>query len=236
MKILVMGGMHGNEPLGPDIVRLFRDKPVRGVDTVLANEQALSANVRFIKHDLNRSFPGNARSKEYEPRRAAELLRLTRKYDIVLDFHNTHCPNNDCGFVGEGAKQLLPPAAAWLGLDRLIVADYDCLNKFAANCLSVEISLPSDKRAAADWYKKISKLAQTTILSPALAVQTYRFAYRMTLDDKEMFNLAGENIKAFQPIKPEIAAKLGVKNPAFPIFVNDKYTPYNYGGLLNKID
>jgi len=33
-----------------------------------------------------------------------------------------------------------------------------------------------------------------------------------------------------------LAEKMGVKTPAYPIFINDKFTPYNYGGLLNKIE
>lgn len=234
MNILVIGGMHGNEPLGPQIVKLFRANPAGGVDTALANEAAIKANQRYINNDLNRSFPGDRSSSDYEIARAAELLDLTKTYDLVLDFHNTHCPNNDCGFVGETASQQLYDASAWLGLSRIIVADYDCINKYAPNCLSVEISLNSKKMDAQNWYERISNLAITDKL-PAAEVEKYRFVYRMTLEDSKRLNLAAQNLQAFKAIEEDTAKAMQVKPPAFPIFVNDAYTPYNYGGLLNRL-
>ena len=65
MKILVLGGMHGNEPLGPEVVKLFKAAPVAGVSAVLANPEAIAANRRFTEEDLNRSFPGDPISDVY---------------------------------------------------------------------------------------------------------------------------------------------------------------------------
>lgn len=235
MRMLVIGGMHGNEPLGPTLVKLFKDKPVANVDLVLANGPALRANCRFVTQDLNRSFPGNIASAMYEEKRAAELVRLCEKYDVVLDFHNTHCPNNDCSFVGEGCQENLYDVSAWLGLKRVIVADYDCINKYASNCLSVEISLNSSRMEAQQWYEAIAELTGLSQLPKSKGVEKYRFVYRLTLEDKERFDLPAQKLLAFQALDKSLAAKLGVKAPAFPIFVADQYTPYNYGGLLNKI-
>ena len=81
MKVLVIGGMHGNETLGLNVVKLFNNNEVDNVDTLLANEQAIDADCRFVGQDLNRSFPGNTNSKDYEPKRAAQILKLTKKYD-----------------------------------------------------------------------------------------------------------------------------------------------------------
>ncbi|HSW66182.1 MAG TPA: succinylglutamate desuccinylase/aspartoacylase family protein, partial [Bacillota bacterium] len=96
MRVLVIGGMHGNEPLGVTLVKRLQQQPIKNVDAVLANEPAIAQNCRFIANDLNRSFPGKRPSKQYEQRRAAELLQLCGGYDVVLDFHNTHCAGNDC--------------------------------------------------------------------------------------------------------------------------------------------
>lgn len=74
MKILVMGGMHDNETLGIEIVKLFQKSPVANIDVMLLNEQVIEADERYIKQDLNRSFPGDAASDDYETRRAAEVL------------------------------------------------------------------------------------------------------------------------------------------------------------------
>jgi hypothetical protein len=235
MKILVIGGMHGNEPLGQEVVKLLQANPIKGIDSVLANEQAIIRDCRFVTNDLNRSFPGNPNSEDYETYRAAEILEMTIGYDVVLDFHNTHCPDNDCGFVGTTAPQQLYDVSAWLGLNRTIVADYDCLNKYAPNCLSVEISLTSAQMSAEKWYERLRELARLDAVPNSDNVQKFRFVYRMSLEDKETLGLTSENLKAFQPIDPKLAEAMNVNNPAYPIFVEDSYTPYNYGGLLNKI-
>ncbi len=185
--------------------------------------------------DLNRSFPGNAKSKVYEPKRAAQLLKLTKKYDVVLDFHNTYCPNNDCGFVGETANKKLYEVAWLLGMDKIIVADYDCVNKFADNCLSIEISLDSPLNKPDIWYERIKQLSILERFSTKPEIELYCFVYRMTLEDKDKLGLDKQKLEAFKPMDGELAKAMGVKAPAYPIFIGDKYTPYNYGGVLNKI-
>lgn len=233
MKILVIGGMHGNEPLGIDLVRMFQKKRLENIDAVFANEKAIKANNRFVGQDLNRSFPGG-KNKSYEQKRATYLLNLCRSYDLVFDFHNTHCPNNDCTFVGESANKNLYDVSAYFGLRKVIVADYECINKYAPNCISVEISLASKAMKTDIWYKRIIKLSKMDSVSPGGRVKKYRFVYRMTLEDRDRFNLKKKNLKAFKPISKCLAESMKVKSPAYPIFIGDKYTPYNYGGLLNK--
>lgn len=235
MKILVIGGMHGNETLGLKVVELFQKNPVENVDVTLANEQAIKGNCRFVGQDLNRSFPGNAKSNEYEPKRAAQLLKLTEDYDVVLDFHNTYCPNNDCGFVGETASKKLYEVAWLLGLDKIIVADYDCINKSASNCLSVEISLDSPLNKHEIWYERIKQLSVIEGFRTKPQIERYRFVYRMTLEDKDRLDLDKQKLEAFQPMDNELAKAMGVKTPAYPIFIGDSFTPYNYGGVLNKM-
>lgn len=234
MKVLVIGGMHGNEPLGLEVVRLLRERQ-SPVDTLLANEQAIGANARFLRVDLNRSFPGDAESTDYESRRAAEVLCTCAEYDVVLDFHNTHCPANDCTFIGSTATQLLYDVSSWLSLRRVIVADYDCLNKYAPNCISIEISLSSVRMDAADWVQKVERLARRRMMPRAAGLELYRFVYRMTLEDKARLSLDKKNLQAFEPIGEDLAEAMEVASPAYPIFVGDGYTPYNFGGLVNRI-
>ena len=87
MKILVIGGMHGNEPLGIALVKSLAQEPIDNVDAIFANQKAIANDCRFINSDLNRSFPGDSKSSVYENRRAAEILKMTKDYDLVLDFH-----------------------------------------------------------------------------------------------------------------------------------------------------
>jgi hypothetical protein len=235
MKILVIGGMHGNETLGLEVVKLFQDNPVVAVGTLLANEQAIEANCRFVEQDLNRSFPGDSKSAKYELRRASEILKIARKYDVVLDFHNTFCPNNDCGFIGETANDILTDVAWVLGLDKVIVADYGCINKALNNCLSVEVSLESKLNEAKLWYERIVMLSRLDSITTKNNVQKFRFVYRMSNEDKERLGLDKQNLRAFQPISKSLSSFMGVNATAYPIFIGDSFTPYNYGGLLNKL-
>ncbi|MBP9816902.1 MAG: succinylglutamate desuccinylase/aspartoacylase family protein [Candidatus Pacebacteria bacterium] len=234
MKVLVLGGMHGNEPLGLALVQLLQEEPIQNVETVYGNLEAITANARFTTVDLNRCFPGDASATEYEQRRAAELIALSRPFDVVLDFHNTHCPDNDCSFIGEESDPILQQVSYLLGLPRIIVASYDCLNKYAPNCLSVEVSLSSPENDAKSWYEKIQALAQMepAQLPDAGTVTKYHFAYRMTLEDRDAYDLPSRDLKAFEPLPEDLVQAFGLSGPAYPIFINDAYTPYNYGGVL----
>lgn len=235
MNVLIIGGMHGNEPHGLEIVKLLKAKPIDNVDALFANKQAIAGNCRFVKYDLNRSFPGNIKGMDYEVKRAAQILKRAEKYDVVLDFHNTFCPDNDCGFVGNNANTNLYDVAWLLGLDKIIVADYDCANKYAKNCLSVEVSLSSQLNNPELWYDRIALLSKLKKFSTSPSIEKYRFTYRITLEDKKKFDLPNKNLKAFQPIDKNLAEQMGVKSPAYPIFIGDNFTPYNYGGLLNRL-
>lgn len=236
MNVLIIGGMHGNEPLGLELVKLIKKNPIKNVDAIVANKQATLNNCRYVKYDLNRSFPGDDTSEDYETSRAAEILSVTKKYDIVLDFHNTCCPDNDCAFIGEGANVVIDNVAQSLGLTKVIVADYDCINKYADNCLSVEVSMSSPQNDPTMWYEKIASLSNITQFSVVPNLEKYRFIYRMTLADKKIVIASGQELKAFWPIDPKLARRLKVKTPAYPIFIADNFTPYNYGGILNKLN
>ena len=114
MKILVIGGMHGNEMLGIDLVKSLQENPLENIDSVLANKEAIKINKRFVEQDLNRSFPGVKSSGIYEQQRPIELLKMCKEYDIALDFHNTFCPDNDCTFVGRvQMKSCWPRHGCW---------------------------------------------------------------------------------------------------------------------------
>ncbi len=237
MRILVIGGMHGNEPLGPQIVKKLQTSPIEGIHGLIANELAYQAQSRFVEQDMNRAFPGVKKSSGYEHRRPVELLRIAKKYDVVLDFHNTHCANNDCSFAGGDCDPIMFGVSQSLGLQKVVVADYDCMNKYAPNCLSIEISLDSKENDASKWIDRITNLKntlETGELPDSKTVLKYKFVYRMTLDDKRIHNLEKENLKAFEKLDDNLARNLGVKSPAYPIFIDDAYTPYNYGGILNR--
>lgn len=105
-SILVIGGTHGNERTGVEVVRkLYRDiiegkqNMFSGTLTlVLGNIPAIAENVRGIEgRDLNRYFSEEALRKDdgsAEYRRAQELVSYIAAADIVIDLHATNKPSD----------------------------------------------------------------------------------------------------------------------------------------------
>lgn len=218
--------MHGNEPLGVDMVGLLRANPLPGIDSMLANPRAVKAGTRFIDEDLNRVFPGS-RSGTYEQRRAGVIMRKALLYDLVLDFHNTQAGQPSCGFVGLQYDAKLLDIAANLGLQFVIEAGYDCVNKYVPNCLSIEICMrDSDAR---QWYEKLRTLPQMTSTKPRL----YRYARRVTWEESKALRTA--QWQPFEELPANDKAALGISSSACPIFIGSRLTPF-FATLVEKVD
>lgn len=237
MRLLVLGGIHGDEPLGIEIVEALQRDPVPGVDALIANPEARRLNRRYLDADLNRVFPGALDDDCYEVRRAYELRdRLGDDYDLIVDFHNTHSANNDCGFVGDqGNRRLAAEAARFLGLSRLVIANYDCVNRYSPNCLSVEISLSSSECRADLWLARLRALARASAddLAELTLPLLYRFAGRVTRDRAE--GLVNGEWSAFDAVPVSDGEALDLVPGSRAIFVNDAYTPLNFAAIVEQV-
>jgi len=112
-EVAIVGGIHGDEPCGVAAVEgLIEERPAveRPVALVVANEEAVAAQRRYVETDLNRSFPGAADGESLEHRLAHELgtvvadcmtlaLHSTQSYggmfvlvDEVRDLQRRICP------------------------------------------------------------------------------------------------------------------------------------------------
>ncbi|VTT85550.1 succinylglutamate desuccinylase homolog [Halorubrum sp. DM2] len=102
-RVAIVGGIHGDEPAGERIVRRLADEldPLDEttedgsgsaglVRLIIANEPAIAAETRYTDADLNRSFPGDADSDEYERALAARLAAELEGFDAVLALHTSH--------------------------------------------------------------------------------------------------------------------------------------------------
>jgi succinylglutamate desuccinylase len=87
----IVGAIHGDEPAGKEAIERFLEKDIefrKPVQFIVANEEALEENKRFIEKDVNRAFPGDPESEFREERLAAELLEKVEG-TTVLDIHTT---------------------------------------------------------------------------------------------------------------------------------------------------
>ncbi len=92
-KILFITALHGNEGFAVDLIKKIEekyDKEKFNFDWVIGNPNAHKQNVRFTDTDLNRIAPGNINSENYEEKRAAELIELSKNYSLVVDIHGTN--------------------------------------------------------------------------------------------------------------------------------------------------
>lgn len=90
-EITVIGSLHGDEPAGEKAIRKILDSNLefqKPVKFIIANEEALAKNERYLEADLNRSFPGNPDSNLHEERLASEILEEVGDTE-VLDIHTT---------------------------------------------------------------------------------------------------------------------------------------------------
>jgi len=90
-ELAVVGGIHGDEPCGVAAVEglIEAASPVeRPVAFVVANEEAVAADRRYVETDLNRSFPGAADGEDLEQRLAHELGTVVGDC-LTLALHST---------------------------------------------------------------------------------------------------------------------------------------------------
>lgn len=91
-RVAVVGGIHGDEPAGEVIVeRLIDELDVDAgtVQLVIANEPALEAGKRYTETDLNRAFPGDIDSDDYEKALAVRIYDILEGADATLALHTS---------------------------------------------------------------------------------------------------------------------------------------------------
>jgi len=142
--VIVLAGMHGNEPAGiPAVQRVLGHLgehriPVRGRLLALSgNRSALLAGERFLKRDLNRMWdresvervraqdPGKDQPEDREQRELLEILEfemsLAEGPVVLLDLHSTSAPGCPFAVLGDtpAARQLKAslPIPGLLGLE-----------------------------------------------------------------------------------------------------------------------
>jgi len=96
-KILFISATHGNEEYSIEVLDGIEKKYPKseyGYERLVGNPKALKKNIRYIDQDLNRSAPGDIKSKIFEEKRAAEIMKISEKFKYVIDLYGS---NSKCG-------------------------------------------------------------------------------------------------------------------------------------------
>jgi hypothetical protein len=121
----VVACLHGDETCGLRAVEHVRDlapelrEPLR---LVVANEEAIDAEMRCLDEDLNRAFPGEKDGDTHESRLAVEVLDAVAG-KTVLDLHSTVSSAEPFAIVVDATQRALDLAGA-TGTDHVVDASY----------------------------------------------------------------------------------------------------------------
>ncbi|WP_435143518.1 succinylglutamate desuccinylase [Halobaculum sp. P14] len=169
-EIAVVGGIHGDEPCGPAAIeRLVAEDPdvARPVKLVVANEEALERDTRYVDEDLNRAFPGSRDAETHEGRLAAALAR---ELDGCTTFslHSTQSyaePFALCDTVDEVVRAVVPS----LPVDTLVETDRFTEGRLIEHphTVEVECGLQGSAEAADNAYWLVRAFLTATETLPA---------------------------------------------------------------------
>lgn len=214
-EVAIIGGIHGDEPCGVQAIKhvLHADVSFRKpTKFIIANEQALSHNTRYIDNDLNRVFPGSRHAQSHEKQLAARLLSEI-KDTTVLSLHSTQSYTEAFALVSESyrlAREIVPelPVTAAVRPGDFIDG---CLLRMG-DVIEVETGLQQSKQAvenakqiiwaflhAMDVIKEPQVIDRQALLDPTTAIKTGPRVLEESANKVPMFDME-------QPIpkKPDI--------------------------------
>ncbi|MEK7525006.1 MAG: succinylglutamate desuccinylase/aspartoacylase family protein [Patescibacteria group bacterium] len=119
-KLLVVGGLHGDESSGVDLVRRLQKVGLNNIKAVVANPEAVGKKVRFLETDMNRSF-GVETPISLEERRASNLKKEFLVCDAVIDVHNTRARGTTCAITVCEPNKFHLGLATYFGFTKVVV-------------------------------------------------------------------------------------------------------------------
>lgn len=119
-NIIVVGGLHGDEPTGIAVAKYLLHNPSPGIESFVAHPQAEAENKRFFETDLNRSFSPNL-PISLEEQLAVELKRQLYPFDFLIDLHNTKGDFTTCAITVMEPTNEHKMLARHFGFQRVVI-------------------------------------------------------------------------------------------------------------------
>lgn len=121
-KVVIMGGVHGDDRLGLEVVTHYFHHNNPLFQLILANHKAVEKKKKFIDFDLIKAGKGDLTcTTSIEKCRAAEIHEVLEQYDYVVDVHGNHF-NEDIIILTDNSKETLEFAKT-LGIKRGILIE-----------------------------------------------------------------------------------------------------------------
>lgn len=161
-KLLITTVTHGDESFSIPIVEKLSKQ--FNFELRKNNLCAYKLNQRFFEKDLNRSGPGNPKSKIYEERLAYKLIRSYSKYPAILDIHGSTANCGVFALLSEPSTQNIELAKR-LDVDNVVLwpsmrADEAPLTQFIPNSLEIECGPMKDRKTALKLKRVLRRFLQ----------------------------------------------------------------------------
>ena len=228
-SVFVIGGMHGNEGTGIEVVnQLLKEfeegrRLVSGTLTLaLGNIRAIQKNERWIDgKDLNRQFGDihliDGIDGSWEEERARILAAQIREADITLDIHSTNKPSSPfiCSRVDEAHARIY----RWFPIENVIedpeyvfgdgpVTTDEYADRMGKAGLCIESGWIEDGNRVEETKNSVeavlSDLGLSTTPLPPLrshTIHTYRFYETIKLTEEGFRFAEGKGTRSFEPLQ-----------------------------------
>jgi len=219
-KILVVGGLHGDESSGVDLVRKLREDSPRNITVVVGNPGAIEKNVRFLETDMNRSFLTEI-PVSIEEKTAADLKEIILDHDVVIDVHNTKAEGTTCAITVCNPKEFHLGIASHFGFTKLVIMppSGSMISVCPDRAISLEIETGRRREfSTAYLMEKIKTLGSKVDEKKQLEI--YRFINRVPRNTLVRLDIDLMRLTNFQKLPRDILEKLGLspEHDYYPIF------------------
>lgn len=249
MKIALIGGTHGNEPVGIEVMKLFRQQQKKyknSYECFWGNPKAFELKKRYVDCDLNRAFGVKGHRVGYEKQRAQELqTEIEGHFDFSIDLHTT-TSNMGLTAILNNTNALTQKAATFLQQEipglKLIeedVLDQDCthLNRLCPGGLTIEVGPVANNVIKGDLVLKTYAIVEALLrfdFESSLSCEAptvYKVLKQVNYPKEEGWyihpDLEGHDFKelnkkdnVFININGE-SRVLGETGPLYPFFINE---------------
>jgi succinylglutamate desuccinylase len=240
-EVAVIGGIHGDEPCGVHAVEtLIEQQPdvQRPVALVVANEEAISRNSRYVDTDLNRSFPGEVEADAHEDRLAHALSAELGDCE-TLALHSTQSYRDMFALVDEVddfARRICPQ----LPVDAVVQTEpYTDGRIFASIPWTVEIECgyQGSDRAKDNAVKVTRAFLQAVDVLPGNSetcresVEAFQLARPIEKDEADSYDVFVDNFERVEPGRAFAAVderRIVADEPFYPVLLS----AYGYDDLF----
>ncbi|MRJ03032.1 MAG: aspartoacylase [Epsilonproteobacteria bacterium] len=245
MRLVISGGVHGNELLGIYLVRSLKEEglsfPNLSIDYLLANPKAIDLCRRYVDRDLNRSFDREMLEVDtpiYEYERAKVIAERLAGIDFLIDLHTTTANMGVTLVVSSGDRLSLNMAAELVGWDSSIKVlrwlgsqEGAFINSLVPHSLTIEVGPVPQGVLHADLFFKTRRVVLKALqlldrgeVEGRRGISCYNITQKIDFPRKEGGELAGM-------VHPELQGRdYGILRPGDPLFIDFRGEVVEYGG------